>query len=273
MSSQKIFDLGRPLIMGHRGDSSSAPENTMLAFQKAVDTGIDFLETDISMTKDDELVLFHDENPEDLKRVTGQEGRIRDLTLDEVRQLDIGYYFTLDGGQTYPFRGQGHSIITVRELFERFPDIKVNVDMKTEELETPNVLASLIKENEREDSVIVGSFHDIQISRFRRICPDIPTAANPSEVTRFVFGLMMRALRLFVRDPPYRAFQVPVKYGRINVVNHRFIEASHDRNIAVHVWTINERDEMEKLIDMEVDGIFTDNPSLLREVLAEKGFI
>ena len=91
--------------------------------------------------------------------------------------------------------------------------------------------------------------------------------------SRFVFGLLMRALRLLVRDPPYRAFQVPIKYGRIGIINKRFISAAHARNIAVHVWTINDRDEMDALIDLEVDGIFTDNPSLLQEVLKERGLI
>ena len=163
--------------------------------------------------------------------------------------------------------------MTLREFFDRFPDTQVNMDLKTNEQQASEILASLIKEYGREKNVIVGSFHDAQIDRFRNLMPDVPTAASPSEVTRFVFGVKMRALKLFVRDPIYRAFQVPVKYGRIQVIDKRFIEASHDRNIAVHVWTINERKEMETLIDLGVDGIFTDNPSLLREVLAEKGFI
>ena len=120
--------------MGHRGDSSSAPENTIVAFEQAVTVGIDFLETDITMTKDDELILFHDNDPEDLKRVTGHLGRIRDLTLEEVKLLDIGYNFTTDEGQTFPFRGKGHTVVTVREFFERFPDTQVNMDLKTTEL-------------------------------------------------------------------------------------------------------------------------------------------
>ena len=132
--------MGRPLIMGHRGDSNTAPENTLLAIERAIEVGIDFLETDISMTKDDELVLFHDGEPEDLHRVTGQTGRIRDWTLDELRELDLGYYFTQDEGKTYPYRDEGHRIITVREVFDQFPDLKINLDMKTTELQTPETL-------------------------------------------------------------------------------------------------------------------------------------
>ncbi|MHA1575835.1 MAG: glycerophosphodiester phosphodiesterase [Candidatus Thorarchaeota archaeon] len=273
MTTSRIFDLGRPLIMGHRGDSSSAPENTILSIEKAIDVGIDFFESDISMTKDDELVLFHDVEPDDLQRVTGQTGRIRDWTLDELKELDVGYYFTQDDGQTYPFRDDGHKIITVREVFERFPDLKMNLDLKTSELKAPECLASLIKEFNREQSVIVGSFHDTQISRFRQIMPEVATAACPSEVTKFLFGLKMRTLGLIVRNAQYQVFQVPEKYGRINVIDKRFITASHERGIAVHVWTINDREKMVEMINLGVDGIITDNTALLREVLAEMGFL
>lgn len=259
--------------MGHRGDSSSAPENTILSIERATEVGIDFFETDISMTKDDELVLFHDDEPGDLHRVTGQSGRIRDWTLDELKDLDFGYYFTQDEGQTFPFRDKGHRIVTVREVFDRFPDLKINMDMKTTEPETPKSLASLIKEFNREELVIIGSFHDTQISRFRQLMPGVATAASPGEVTKFVFGLKMRTLGLIVRNIPYQVFQVPEKYGIIKVIDKRFISASHERGIAVHVWTINDREKMVELINRGVDGIFTDDTALLRDVLAEMGLV
>ena len=273
MTNSRIFDMGRPLIMGQRGDSNTAPENTLLAIERAIEVGIDFLETDISMTKDDELVLFHDGEPEDLHRVTGQTGRIRDWTLDELRELDLGYYFTQDEGKTYPYRDKDHRIITVREVFDQFPDLKINLDMKTTELQTPETLASLIKEFNREELVIIGSFHDTQISRFRQLMPGVATAASPSEVTKFLFGLKMRTLGLIVRNAPYQVFQVPEKYGRIKVLDKRFITASHERGIAVHVWTINDRDKMIELTNLGVDGIFTDDTALLRDVLTEMGVL
>jgi len=112
-----IFDIGRPLIMAHRGDSGNTPENTMIALENAVEIGVDVLESDIHLTKDDEIVLFHDE---DLKRTTGKEGTIRCPTLNELMEIDLGVNFTLDNGDTYPFTDNGHKIVTLREAFERF---------------------------------------------------------------------------------------------------------------------------------------------------------
>jgi glycerophosphoryl diester phosphodiesterase len=262
----KLVGNARPLIMAHRGDSAAAPENTLLSMKRAVEIGVDFLETDIRLTKDDEPVLFHDD---DLFRTTGEHGSIREKTLAELKQIDFGYRFSVDDGKTFPHRGQGLSVVTVREAFKAFPDTRFNLDIKDKEHHAPEVLASIVKEYDREDSVIVGSFHDEQAHRFRKLMPDVKTSACPSEVTRFVFALMMRVLGLFKRSCTYEAFQVPMKYGRIKVITDRFVKAAHDRDVAVHVWTINEREEMQHLIEMGVDGIFTDKPALLREVLKE----
>ncbi len=266
----KIIGNPRPLIMAHRGDSAAAPENTLLSLQRAVEIGVDFLETDVRLTKDDEFVLFHDNT---LLRTTGVSGTIRDKTLDELKQIDFGRTFTLDEGVTYPFRDKGHTVLTLKEAFDAFPDMFINLDIKDKNPNAPDLLAKLIEENGREESVVVGSFHDAQIYKFRKIMPNVKTSACPSEVTRFVFALKMRVLRLFTRGCLYESFEVPIKYGRIRVVTDRFVKAAHDRNIAVHVWTINEKDEMEDLIDLGVDGIFTDNPSLLRNILVERGLI
>ncbi len=256
--------------MAHRGDSAAAPENTLLGLKRAVEIGVDFLETDVRLTKDDEFVLFHDD---DLVRTAGESGTIRDKTLDELRQIDLGYNFTLDDGKTFPYRGKGHTIITLGEAFEAFPDMMFNIDIKDKESHAPEKLGILIDHYNRESSVLVGSFHDTQAYTFRRIMANVMTSACPSEVTRFVFALKMRVLRLFSRRCQYEAFQVPMKYGRIQVVDERFVNAAHERDIAVHVWTINERAEMEHLIDLGADGIFTDKPTLLRAILLEKGLL
>jgi glycerophosphoryl diester phosphodiesterase len=256
--------------MAHRGDSAAAPENTLLGLRRAVEIGVDFLETDVRLTKDDELVLFHDD---DLKRTTGETGSVREKTLDELKQIDFGQLFTSDEGTTYPYRGKGHTVLTLGEAFKEFPDIMINLDIKDKDLHAPELLANMIRAHSRESNVLVASFHDTQAYRFRKLMPEVRTSACPSEVSRFVFALKMRMLSLFARGCPYEAFQVPVKYGRIQVVNKRFVKAAHDRDLAVHVWTINERSEMEHLIDLGVDGIFTDEPSLLRDVLVERGLM
>ena len=271
MTVSRIFQLDRPLIFAHRGGASLAPENTVLALRTAVGLGVDVIETDLQLTKDNQFVLFHDDN---LSRMAGKKEAIRDFTLDELKQIDITYNLSPDEGVTFPYRGQGHQILTLSEAFDEFTDTVFNLDIKNkDDREAPELLAAELTKYKRENSVIVASFHDRQLERFRTLMPNVATAASPGEVSRFVFGVKARTLRLVARNLKYRAFQVPIKYGRINVVSSRFINAAHERGIAVHVWTINDRTTMEQLIEMEVDGIMTDSPEMLRELYRERGLI
>lgn len=269
MKDALVFGPDRPLIMGHRGDPGQAPENTMQSLKAALEVGVDLLESDVRMTRDEELILFHDD---DMDRTTGESGPVGERTLEELRQMDFGKMFTHDG-VTYPFRNKGMTVLTLREAFEEFQDVKFNLDIKDLDARTPIQLADMIDEYDRRSSVIVASFKPIQMKRFREIMPDAITSAHPGEVRSFVIGSKFRAIELFARNIRYQAFQVPIKYGPLTVVNKRFIEQAHTRGIAVHVWTINEREEIEWLIELGVDGIFTDEPALMREVLSERGVI
>jgi glycerophosphoryl diester phosphodiesterase len=247
----------------------AAPENSLLSLQKAVEIGVDFLEKNFRMTRDNHLVLFHDES---LERTTGRKNRVEDLTLDELKAIDLGETFTPDGKE-FPFKGMEIRIVTLREAFDAFPDISFNLDIKDEDPAAPESLAAVIREYNRQENVIVASFHDKQVVRFRNLMPEVATSACPGEITRFVFALKMRVLRLFNRGCEYEAFQVPLKYGMISVVDERFVKAAHERDVAVHVWTINDQEEMEELIELGVDGIFTDEPHLLKGVLSDKGLL
>ncbi len=270
MSSSRIFDIKRPLIMAHRGDSENTPENTMLALEAAVSIGVDVLESDVRLTKDDEIVLFHDE---DLERTTGATGTIRSHTLDELLQIDFGYNFTPDNGLTFPFRGNGLKIVTLQEAFEKFPEMKFNLDIKDTFPAAPMELAKLISHMERSDLVIVGSFHDSQLERFRELMPSVPTSAHPGEVKRFVLNSKFGLPRIKPHDIRFKAFQVPVKSGPLKVVTKKFVRKAHELDLAVHVWTINDEATMIHLLDLGVDGIFTDQPALLRKVLEKRGFL
>ncbi|TFG27788.1 glycerophosphodiester phosphodiesterase [Candidatus Thorarchaeota archaeon] len=270
MTERIVFDIGRPLIMAHRGESENAPENTMLALESAVAIGVDVLESDVQITKDDEVVLFHDET---LLRTTGLEGTIRSHTLDELRQIDFGRTFTSDGGTTFPFRGKGHSIVTLTEAFEHFPNIIFNLDIKDTFQSAPAELARLISQTGRSESVIVASFHDIQIERFRELMPKIPTTAHPGEVKKFVLNTKFGLPRIKSDDIHYKSFAVPMKSGPLKVTTKKFVRKAHEHNIAVHVWTINDSPTMNSLIDLGVDGIFTDNPRILKEVLQTRGLL
>lgn len=270
MSSSRIFDIRRPLIMAHRGDSENTPENTMLALEAAVSIGVDVLESDVRLTKDDEIVLFHDE---DLERTTGVTGTIRSHTLDELLQIDFGYNFTPDKGLTFPFRDNGLKVVTLQEAFERFPEMIFNLDIKDTVPSAPMELSRVLSHMKRSDAVIVGSFHDSQLERFRELMPSVLTSAHPGEVKRFVLNSKFSLPRIKTQDIQYRAFQVPIKSGPLTVVTKKFVRKAHEKNLVVHVWTINDEETMNYLLDLGVDGIFTDKPVLLRKVLQKRGFL
>ncbi|TFG06389.1 glycerophosphodiester phosphodiesterase [Candidatus Thorarchaeota archaeon] len=270
MKERLIFNIGRPLVMAHRGESGNIPENTMAALEAAVELGVDVVETDARLTKDDHIVLFHDD---DLVRTTGEEGTVRDYSLEELLEFDIGHNFTSDNGATFPFRGRGHRIVTLREVFERFPDTIFNLDIKDTLPEAPKEMAHLISDMNREQSVLVASFTDIQLERFRKFLPDVPTSAHPGEVKRFVLSSKIGVPRIKKEDVHYKAFQVPIKSGPLTIVTQKFIKMAHGREVAVHVWTINNEPTMNTLLDLGVDGIFTDHPALLKSVLQKRGLL
>jgi glycerophosphoryl diester phosphodiesterase len=256
--------------MAHRGESGNIPENTILAMESAVKIGVDVLESDIRFTKDNIPILYHDE---DLVRITGKDEKVRKKTLDELLQFDLGYNFTTDVGRTYPFRGKGLTVVTLEEALKRFPDTILNLDIKDTFKEAPDEVARILLEHQRTENIMVASFHPPQLKRFRKKAPMIPTSAHPNEVRNFVIGTRMRSMKLFVRSVKYKAFQVPEYFGSLQVITPKFVAAAHARDIAVHVWTINDREGMERLLNMEVNGIFTDYPALLREVLSERGYL
>ena len=131
-------------------------------------------------------------------------------------------------------------------------------------------LARLISQMERSDSVIIASFHNIQIERFRELMPEIPTSAHPGEVKNFVLYTKIGLPRISSNDIQYRTFQVPMKSGPLKVITKKFVSKAHEHNLAVHVWTINDSPTMNYLLDLGIDGIFTDNPKLLKQVLESR---
>ncbi len=248
----------RPMVMAHRGDSLVFPENSLPAFRQACEQDIDCLETDIHLTRDGEIVLFHDYC---LDRVTGAEGKIAQCTLAELKMLDIGEKFQAPDG-TFPFRGTGLQIQTLEEVLNTFTGIKFNIDIKSFNIKAPYILAKKLKELGAEDRVMVGSFLQWQVCLFRR-ASDVPTSAGPAEIVFFLaHALVNRPFKA-----PYYALQVPVKANILPIVTAETVSFAHANNIAVHVWTINEKEQMRELLNLGVDGIFTDKPQQLLEVI------
>lgn len=249
------------LVFAHRG-GGLYPENTLGAFEYSAKMGVDVLELDIHSTADGVLVVMHDGN---VDRTTDGSGRVSEKTLAEVKKLDAGYRFTPDAGKTYPFRGQGITIPTLQEIFDALPAMTFNVEPKQAEPSITKPLCEMIRARKMTDRVIVGSFRQMAIDEVRAACPEVATSATPAEVSEF---LAMYKIGLGASySPPMQALQVPQNLRGLQIVTKDFVESAHRLNLKVHVWTINDQAEMQRLIEMKVDGIMTDYPDRLLNLL------
>ncbi|HEY53999.1 MAG TPA: glycerophosphodiester phosphodiesterase [Caldilineae bacterium] len=252
-----------PLVIAHQGGYGLWPSNTMYAYERAVDMGVDMLEMDLHITADGALVLMHDGT---VDRTTNGSGEIEDMTLAEIKQLDAGYTWTHDDGATYPFRGQGVTVPTMEEVFAAFPDMPMNIELKRTETSMAEPFCRLIHEHDMQNKVLVASFRDETMTEFRAVCPDVATSGSEGELTPFV--LLSKVGLGWLFRPAANAVQVPQERGGIRILSKGFVRAAHGRNMKVDAWTINEREDMRRIIDMGVDGIITDYPDRL---LAELG--
>lgn len=243
-----FLDHPGPLPFAHRGGASEAPENTLPAFQHAIDLGYRYLETDVHRTADGVLVAFHDAR---LDRVTDSTGAIAELTWDEVSKARV------DGRAPIP---------RFEELLAAWPDARINVDPKADD--AVDVLVDIVARTGSLDRICVGSFSDDRIRRAReRLGPGLCTGMGPDE--------MVGLLRAFDGEAvafQSQAAQIPaVDFKGRPLATPEFVDVAHRHGIAVHVWTIDDPAEMHRLLDIGVDGIMTDRPQVLREVLEARG--
>ncbi len=274
----------RPLVIAHRGDSSNVPENTIQAFEDAFKLNVDCLETDVHITKDEQFVLFHDDA---VDRTTEAKGLISSFPLSELKKLDAGYRFQ---PPNFPFRGQGLQIQTLDEILQKFP-IRFNLDIKDKDPKVPELLALKLKKLGVEDRVMVGSFHQGQIKRFRKFS-DIPTSAGPKEVFKF-WRVAKKWIRkhqsiiigennnnynnkenfsqkmVFGNELPYFALQIPEGYYFLRFITPELIKFAHIEgiDISIQVWTINDEKDIRRFLEWGIDGIFTDKPKMMLETL------
>ena len=252
------------LAFAHRGGGARWPENTLYAFQQAAALGVDVLETDIHASADGVIMVSH--NPT-VNETTDGQGAISSMTLARLKLLDAGYRWTNDGGQTFPFRAQGITIPTFEETVLAFPQLRINVDIKQDQPSIVEPFIQLLRRLNCLERVMVGSFHDQELARFRRDCPQVATSAGVAE-TRLFFFLSQVGLTGLLR-PAYRAFQVPEYAENFHLVTPRFIRAAHARGLEVHVWTVDEVQDMQRLIAWGVDGLISDYPDRLMELIKE----
>ncbi|MDP8950178.1 MAG: glycerophosphodiester phosphodiesterase [Actinomycetota bacterium] len=228
-----------------------------------MEAGAGGLELDVHMTRDGEIVVIHDAT---VDRTTDGSGVVAEMTLDELRSLDAGYRFNLDGGRTHPYRGQDIRVPTLAEVYEKFPRVKVNIEIKEAQPDVEEAVMEVIREAHAEERTLVVSNHHDVVRRFRKTSGGrISTGASRREIRNFYFLSSTRPERLY--RPIYDALQVPVDYRGIPLVTPRFLAAAHSRGVRVDVWTINDPGEMHRLLDLGVDVVMTDRPEMLTEVL------
>jgi glycerophosphoryl diester phosphodiesterase len=255
----------RPLVIAHQGGDGIWPGDTMYAFEKAVDIGADVLEMDAHITKDGHIVLMHDETVDD---TTDGTGLIEAITLEELKQLDAAYDWSDDGGQAFPYRGLGIQVPTLDELFQKFPHMRYVIEIKLTENPIDQALCDLIREYNMQDKVMVASFHDEAMQNFRKTCPEVATSASRGEVTSLV--LLGKILLSGFVVQQYQSVQPPFdpqESLNIPIMTERFIREAHAKNIAVEPWTVNDPELMKQYIEWGVDGIITDRPDLMVEIL------
>ena len=256
------------LVIAHQGGEWLRPSNTMSAFENAVALGVDVLEMDVHATADNRLVLIHDAT---VDRTTDGTGAVREMTLAEIQALDAGYYWTEDDGETYPYRGQGITIPTLDELIAAFPNMPLNIEIKQREPSIAAQLCQTLQARGLTEQVLVASFHEQAMSEFRAACPEVATSMVQAEIVPFFvlstlfLGATYQASVPSVQVPEFRGGIVP--WGDLQVVNGRFVRDAQRQNMEVHVWTVNETADMERMLALGVDGIITDRPDRLLELL------
>lgn len=267
---KEALQYEHPIILAHRGGSQIAPENSMIAFKKSAELGVHGFEIDIRLTKDEEIIVFHDEF---IDRTTDGAGRVSDMTLSELKTFDLGYQF-INSQQEYEYRGQGETVITLRELFEEFPQMLINIDMK-DSPETyegsliPSKLWRLIEELSAQNRVVVTSFYDEQIDRFNLYAQNtVALGAGENEVRKAYSAYTSQFGHLY--HPRADVIQIPVKSGVFPLDGEGFIKFLSTLNVPVHYWTINDSHAMERLFLAGAKGIITDRPDLAVTLLAEK---
>jgi glycerophosphoryl diester phosphodiesterase len=248
--------------MAHQGGNGLWPDNTLFAFERAAAMGVDVLEMDLHSTADGALVVMHDDT---VDRTTNGSGAIQSLTLEEIKALDAGYHWSADEGQTFPYRGQGITVPTLVEVFAAFPDVALNIEIKQAEPPLVEPFCQLIRQYGMSERVLVASFHQETVEDFRQACPEVATSTGEGEVIA-LFALSKLLLEA-TYEPAAQAVQVPERRSGLHVLTPRFVDAAHGRGLEVHAWTINETPDMERLVALGVDGIITDYPDRLMEVL------
>lgn len=247
---------GRPIILAHRGGADEYPENSLESFEKMRDLGFTYIETDTHATADGELVIIHDPT---LERTTDGMGPISEKTWSEVEQLTDR---------------SGRRPMLLHEALDLFPELDFNVDLKSDATVEPMI--ELMQGGDLLDRVLVASFDEKRLKAVRRAIPGVATSVGTSAVVALVLAARsprrlrdLLAGRVAATGPA--CVQMPETYHGVRILDERLVDLVHEMGAALHVWTVNEAMDMSRLLDLGVDGLVTDRPSLAREVIELRG--
>ncbi|MEE8311060.1 MAG: glycerophosphodiester phosphodiesterase [Candidatus Binatia bacterium] len=258
----RFLDTSKPRLFAHRGASGRRPENTLESFAEGLDAGAELLELDVHATRDGQIVVLHDST---LDRTTDGAGPIRALSLSELRRLDAGYRFA-DDRAGFPYRGKGIRVPTLAEVFEAFPGTPLNIELKQDEPAIERGVIDLIERSGASERVLLAAAEDGIMKRIRAVAGGMLTSSAAGEVVAFIEA---------AEDDTYRhpgaALQVPPFYGDIELVTAGFVDVAHRRGVEVHVWTLNDPAEIDRLLDLGVDGLMSDFPERLVTAVRARG--
>lgn len=266
------FVDGQVDVIAHQGGNLEWPDATGLAYDEAVEVGADVLEMDVHLTLDGQVVVMHDAR---VDRTTNGQGAISDMTLSHLRTLDVAHWWPyhrnddvskadVPDGTVFPFRGQGEQILTLEDMFKAYPHHRFVVELKTDNDRLRQSVLALIDRYDRWDSVLLASFYQDTLQAIRRESPQAQTYAAEAEIRLFYVLHRLYLERLFPYD--IDAFAIPLRSGGFDLSTPRFVQAARNTGILLHYWTINDDDDMRRLMNLGVDGIMTDRPARMIEL-------
>lgn len=266
---KEVLNYERPIVLAHRGGAKLAPENTLAAFNRSAELGVHGFEIDIRMTSDEEIIVFHDEY---IDRTTDGAGKVADMTLEQLKSFDLGYHFIDEDGY-HSYRGKNEKVVLLSELFQKFPQMLINIDIKDapetyEGSLVPSKLWRLIDSLGAHDRVVVTSFYDEQVDRFNLYAQNrIAIGAGENEVKKAYSAFTSQFGHLY--QPRADIFQIPTKSSVFRLDSARFIAFLENLNIPVHYWVIDDTETMRLLLAAGAKGIITDRPDLAVTLISE----
>ena len=246
----------RPMVYAHRGGAALAPENTLVAFGAGLAAGADGIELDVRLSRDGVAVVMHDPT---LDRTTDATGPVDGRTAAELAGLDAGCRFERDGG--FPFKGVGIGVPSLGDVLDRHREASIIIELKSPDPRLAEAVVAEIHAANAVSRVTVGSFQKGALDAVRTLAPAIRTGADTEDVRSGLDGVGAR--------PVFHAFQVPEVFAGTRVVTPEFIARAHDAGVTVVVWTVNQMDDMRRLLDWGVDGLITDRPDIAVPLVRE----